>query len=481
MSSRIERAPALLDLGTWLVLAVLLTVVLLGNWLLAAGLLLLFLAQLARPFDVIVAFLLVVSGAAFVKNSGGGLTTQLGLFVALILLMLVCYVLTNPNRVFSLPRTALTKPLGWFMILSFLNTARGLLWNDRRYLGLELLPLLGLGSALLVGNVFDRRRDLYISVAGLVVLAYTRTAVSLSEGIAQLHRDNTYIEALPGLVALLLVNLALRAPRLRVAVLWVALALPLFFQQLLTLGRGLWTGSLGGLAFSFLVYGGFGRGSGARWRRSGVVILATIVLGLFGVSQAAVFLGRGDLFQDVGARWATTTSTNVSYETRSNLIRLWEYATAFGQIRNSPWIGHGLGFAFTNKEPFTGKTFDQWYVHQSYLMTWLKQGLVGLALFVWLLWSAIRMGAKGARREQDPWSSAWFATTGAATVFMAVFSLSNFPFGVVNEMFLLAFLWGGSMAMAREGFLVLRWRPAGAEMLELPRGHTAPAPIDPTA
>jgi hypothetical protein len=357
------------------------------------------------------------------------------------------------------------------MSWTFLNTVRGLFGNSLRYMGLELFPLLGLSSCLIVANVFDRKKDLHLSIVGLIVAGYACAIKALPESSAALHDIRTYAMASPGLVALLLVNLALRAPRPTTAVLWVVLSMPLYLQQLLTMGRGLWTGGLAGLLFSFVLFARFGSGSRARWSRCGLIVVTIVGLGLIGAIQAAVFMGRQDLFQDLTARWSTTTSTKISYETRSNFIRLWEYATALGQIRRSPWIGHGLGYAFMNKEPFSGKTFDQWYVHESYLMICVKQGVIGVLLFLWLLTSAIFLGVRGARREEDPWAAALFATTGAATVFLAVLALSNFPFGLVNEMFLLAFLWGSSMAMVRNGFIIFRWRAPAAEMVEIPRAH----------
>jgi len=90
-------------------------------------------------------------------------------------------------------------------------------------------------------------------------------------------------------------------------------------------------------------------------------------------------------------------------------------------------------------------------------------GLVGLALFIWMLIQAIRLGIREARRRTDPWESSWFATAAAATAFLAVLSLSVFPFGTVNEMFLLALLWGGAMSMSSHGKLTVRWRPEPAE------------------
>lgn len=475
MSTWVERESPLPELQIWGWLALILAAVILDSWEIGAGLLLVFLMHRARPFDPILAFVLVVAGAAFVTNQGGGLTYKLGLLTSAILLMLMCYVLTHGARVFSITRSSLTLPLVAFMVWSLASAARGVLaGHSLRYLGLELIAILGLGAALVVANAFEERRDLRLAMVALIVIGFATAANGFRKSsVGEFHSANTYTVALPGIIALVLVNLALRAPSRVRAMAFTVLSLPLFLHQLVTFGRGLWTGNFAGLAFSFLVFAGWGRGSGTRWRRCGLVLLTVAGLGLLGAAQLAVLLRDRDLLQYAGSRLASSTSTKVSYETRSNLTRLWEYATVIGRIKASPWVGHGLGYTLPVKVPFTHKTIDQWYVHQSYLMIWMKQGLVGLLLFVWTLWSAAAMGAREARRHSEPWVSAWFAAAGAGTVFQAVFAMTNFPFAMVNEVFLLALLWGGSMAMTRRGFLNLRWSPPAVEgtRLAAPGGH----------
>jgi O-antigen ligase len=206
-----------------------------------------------------------------------------------------------------------------------------------------------------------------------------------------------------------------------------------------------------------MIYAGYGRGSGPRWKRTGLVLGSLVVLGVATAVMTALALEEMDIIREAGTRLTSMTGTQIKYATRSNLIRLGEYLVVLDLIRQSPWVGYGIGYTFLVKQAFAHTAGLQWYVHQYFLMVWLKQGLVGLALFVWLLVAAIRLGAREARRTADSWESSWFATTAAATVFLSVFSLSNYPFAVVNEMFLLALLWGGSMAMTRKGFVSLRW------------------------
>src|SRR5438093_1289044 len=152
-------------------LAAVLATGLVGNWAIATGLLILLLVQVARPFDFLVAFLLVTGGASFVRPGAGHLTFELGLLTGGILLMLACYVLSHPDKLLTLSRTRLTWPLLLYVALSLANVVRGLLSGySPKWIGLDVLPVLGLGTALLAANAFDARRDLRLAVTGLLAV-----------------------------------------------------------------------------------------------------------------------------------------------------------------------------------------------------------------------------------------------------------------------------------------------------------------------
>jgi O-antigen ligase len=442
----------------WLYLALMLTVGLTAGWGFAALALLGLLVFVARPFDFMVGFLVLVASACFVTMSGGGLTLQLGLLSIGILLMLALYALSNSDRLFGLPRTSLTWPLLAYGALSTVNAARGILTGaSPRYVGLEYIAVLQLGTALLVANAFRPERDLRVVVPGLIAVAFGPTVRGLVVASTQIHAQATYVLAVPGIVAVLLFNLALRCRTLIRALGLIVLSIPLFLSQLVTFGRGLWTGCLAAILLSILVFSGAGRGASSRWIRSGLVVL--VLIGLIGVggSVTAIALGHGDLLQQAGARFASITTTGESYEARSTLVRLWEYAIVANHIRKNPWLGYGFGYSFPIHQPWSTKTVSQWIVHENFLFVWLKQGLIGLAVFLWMLWTAIGLGIREARRRTDSWESAWCATMAGATVFLVVFSLSNFPFNEISGVFLVALLWGVTMALTRHDVVELRW------------------------
>ncbi len=445
----------------WLMLASVIAAGFIIHWGIAAGLTVLFLTQVARPLDFIVSYLVVVTGASFVLNEGevGRMTVQLSLLSCAIVVMLVCYAVSMRGRALSLPQTALTVPWCGYLLWSLVNTLQGFQSGSlAKYVGLELIAILALGSGLLVANAFEARRDLRFATVALIVIGFGPAVWGFSVfSTIHFHLIGFYSMAIPGMVGVMLVNLALRAKTPVGALGCTALSLPLFVHQVVTFGRGLWTGCLAGLALSLLVFAGFGRGAGVRWGRVGLVIAMLVGFGLVGTLQIAPLLGQSDILENIVVRASSIGGTEEGIETRSNVIRLWEYANVLKHIRESPLVGNGVGFTFSVRDPFSGELADQHGVHQNFLLVWVKQGLIGLALFVWMLWIAIAVGVREAIRRTDPLESSWFATTAAATIFLVVFSLSNMPFTRVNEAFFVAMLWGGAMGMTRKGRVQLRW------------------------
>jgi O-antigen ligase len=451
----------------WAMLAAVLAVALIGNWLIAAVLTVLLIVQIARPLDFLTAFLLVVGGASFVFYEGGRLTLELSLVSGAVLWMLLCYVLSRRGRVLAVPRTSLTVPLLLYLALALISAARGFLSQySPRYIGIELLAALALASALLVGCAFDRRRDLKLATFGLILISFADLTTA---PLQHMHTQGSYDAPVPGLVGLMLVNLAFRAKSRRIAQGWVILSLPLFLHQFLTFGRGLWLGCIAGLLLSLFTFAGFGRGSRRRWSRAGQVLAVFVLAGALGAIGASVMLGKLNLLSMASNRFESITGTKMTGDSGSNIMRLVEYGIVARDIGRSPWIGHGYGFTFIGKNPLTLQGWEQFWVHQNFLLIWLKQGLVGLLVFLWMLWSAIALGVREARRRADPAEATWFATVSATTLSLSVLAMTNFPFAKVDAVFLLALLWGGAMAMTRTGLLSIQWAPPKPAAARVPR------------
>lgn len=459
-------------LGAWMALAALIGVGLVGNWLIATGLLILYLRQVARPFDFLTSFLLVTAGASFVRYEAGRLTLELALLSGLILFMLISYAVSNPSRLLVLPRTSLLLPLLAYVGLSLANYVRGL-WvgSSPNFATLELMPVLALGSALLVGNAFDPRRELRIAAIGLFAIGYASASLGYYFfWVYHVRAAGVFFLPIPGMIAMLAVNLALRSRTTTSALGWCLLSLPLFLHQFISFTRGYWLGCMAGLLASLVAYVRWGSGAGPSWRRSGLVLGTLTCVGAVGALSLGLIVGRTDFLTMAGRRLGSIAATEFTHETASNIARIAEYAEVMTRIAAAPWLGHGLGYAFTFKEPIGFEVAEQWYTHQAYLFVWLKQGLIGLLIFVWMLWSATVFCTRESRRNENRIESAWLATAAACTILLAVLGLSNFHLMLVNETFLLAFLWGGAMAIARDGFLRFQWADPPRTQRAAPRG-----------
>lgn len=462
------------EAGAWGMVACVLIAGFLVNWVVAAGVAAFLLIQLARPFDFLAAALLVVGGSTFLDYQKGNLTVQFSLLSATIVFMLFCYARSRPGEIFSVCRSDLTGPLGLFLVLSALNAARGFVaGNPHKAILLEFMPVLAIGSGFVIASAFDAGRHVRLAIGPLIGIAWGSAGLGYHAfSILRTHMSGVFFQPVPGMVALLLFNLALRAKSAASSLGWVALSLPLFLHQFLSYRRGLWLGSLAGLVVSILIFA-MASGSGGRWRRCALVGGVLLGTGIAGAGVLALLYGQADILQEAGGRFASIGSTENKIETYSNIARLMEYAVVAEHIRMAPWFGHGLGFSFDVQNPQETGPGLQWWVHQNYLLVWLKQGVVGLAVFLWMLWAAFWMSAREARRRMDPYDSGWLAAAAASTAFMAVFSMADFPFDSAESMFFLALMWGGSMAMASRGRLRVRWH--AAERSPEPGPHLAPS------
>jgi len=456
MNSRVLSPAWFPAYSWWVMLACVVSAGFFINWLVASVVLVVMLAHAFRPFDFMVAFCLTVAGATFVRYDAGKLTHELSLLTGVILLMLMCYTISMRGRLVVFPGTRLGWALLSYVLLSMANFGRGILsGHSNKFLLLDVLPVFAVGTSFLVANGFDSKRDLRTVVAALAVLGYGSAAFGFWVfAVIHTHTAGIYFNATPALVALLFVNLALRAERLKTTAVWMGLSLPLFLHQFLSFRRSLWVGCMAGLLTTILV---FAVGSRTRWRRAGLVFGSLLGIGVVGAVSLELIYGQTDILSQSVARFGSIGSTELTMETRANVARLVEAATMIDLIQQSPLLGYGLGYGFILKNWMWGERPVQYWADDNYLLIWLKQGAIGLALYLWILWAGLRLGVRQARGREGRWESSWFATLAAAMGFMALFSLTDWPFNQVNPTFLLALLFGGSMAMAREGRIRLQW------------------------
>lgn len=452
----------------WLLLAVVLALFFGVHWTAALALLAFALLQRARPLDFLFSFLLVVGVATFVDYGGGALTSQLTLLTLGIVFMLFCYLMARRSEALVLQRTPLTVSLVLYTGLTTLNFLRGLMiGNSLRYASLELFVGLALASCLLVANFRVDRSRVVTMLAGLWIIGLAHVVLGLYVFfLIHARTGGIYFTAVPGLVAVLLFNFALRGTSPRARWLPMLAMLPLITHQLLSFTRGYWLGLMAGVVWSVAVFGGWGAGSGQRWMRIARLLGGLVLISAVAAEILSVLYDIPGLADVAWRRLSTSTGTEVTGETASNISRLLEYDHVLRDIAATPWLGRGLGYFFVTRDPFLQTLNEQWYVHQNYLLVWLKQGLLGLGLFIATLVAAVSAGLRG-RRLAEPWAAAWCAGTAAATVFVMVMANMHYPLAEVNSTFPLALMWGGTIALTSRGrwWFLWRWRagrgPAG--------------------
>jgi hypothetical protein len=447
------RWPA--SVGWWLLLAIVLALFLAVHWVAAATVLAFALLQRARPLDFLASYLLVVAGGTFVDYTHGTLTLQLALLSLGIVFMLACYLVAFRQAALVLRRTPLTVWVLLYSGLTLVNFVRGLVaGNPPRYAGLELLAVFVLASCLLVANLTVRRTQVISMLVVLWLVGLGHMALGL-DFFAHAHTrtGGIYFTAVSGLIAVLLFNFALRGTTRRERWLPMLALLPLIAHQLLSFTRGYWLGLMAGVVWSVAAYGGRGVGAGARWARAGRMLVGLVLVSVAAGTLLSVAFDIPGIATGVWRRLSSSTGTQFTGETASNFVRLLEYDQVLRDIAATPWLGRGLGYFFVTRDPFFRALYQQWYVHQNYLLVWLKQGVPGLLLFVVTLVSAVMLGMRG-RRLAEPWAAAWCAGTAAVTVQVMVIANMHYPLSEVNATSVLALLWGVTIALTSQG----RWR-----------------------
>lgn len=451
-----RRVPAV---GWWLLLAAVVALLVKVDVLAATAVLAFFLLQRARPFDFLVSYLLVIAGASIVNYGAGQLTRELSLFTIALLFMLFCYTLSRVPRLVIIPDTPLTRPMIAYGVLTFINFARGLVvGNQARFAGLELLAMLALATVFLVATVRIDRRAMIATMIALFIVGCIHLGLGawayLTVGM---RAGGIFFTPVDGIIVSFAVPFVLREPDTRRRWLYLLALTPMLLHQFLSFTRGYWLALIGTTLFNVATYGGRGAGAGARWGRAATMLATLAVVGVVAAVIAASALGLGDIGASAAERFASSGSTEVREETTSNIVRLSEYLKVLEDVVRQPIFGYGLGYSFVVKDPITFKVSeDHWFVHQNYLLVWLKQGIIGLALFVWILIAAWFTGWRG-RDLPDRYETAWCLGAAAVALHLLIYCNVHFPLAEVNSTFLTALIWGGAMSLTAKDWTWVRW------------------------
>lgn len=445
--------------GWWLLTAVVLGALLAWGWIAALALLAFLLIQRARPLDFLTSFLVVIAAASVVNYSAGRLTAELSILSVVLIYMLFCYVLYQRRMAIRIPQADLTRPLLLYAGLSLFNFGRGMLaGNSWRYGGLELLAMLAMCTVFLAANLKINRRTIAICATAMFLIGVVHCTLGLyAYAVIGMRTGAIFFQALPGILVAFGLPFVLREPHPQRRWLWLLALVPMFLHQFISFTRGYWMAMIGSTVYSIALYGGRGPGAPERWRRAGSMVGLLAVAGVLGIMVFATAFGFGDIFQAAGERFASSGSTEVEFESTSNIVRLGEYLHVLGDVFANPIFGYGLGYSFVVEDAISSIRSEHWFVHQNYLLVWLKQGIFGLILFVWVLVGALVTGWRG-RSLPDPYQASWCAGASAVAMWLLLYCNVHFPLAEVNSTFATALIWGGAVSLVARNAYVLRWR-----------------------
>ena len=142
-----------------------------------------------------------------------------------------------------------------------------------------------------------------------------------------------------------------------------------------------------------------------------------------------------------------TTMSDIEADPSGSAQERWrDLGAAAGYVAKHPIFGAGLGQSILALNEARGATWR--LVHNMYLEYGVELGLPGLAIFVWLLWLAVRNATRARRLALDAGSARLFAIAEAVQVSLIAFAVAAFfhPGGYHFLFFLLA---GQAVALRR--------------------------------
>ena len=326
------------------------------------------------------------------------------------------HILRTPLR--SMTRDPLFLPIGVFVGFAVFSAAYGLsLGNEVSYVLGDCFQVIEFGLVYFLVVQLIRNQEqvrlalrwLLVSIAVTILLELLLFALgsnagnllpswegdSVSESLVRtIDIDATILFA--GLINLYPVA---RSPRQRFWI-WAALV-PTIANIALSLSRGLWLCTLVGVMVSVLLQ--------SRKVRMGLLAAFALVsiCGAFlasgwriGSDTDGSFLGvlEERVFHGVDqVEWGFAGDENMA--TR----RFLEMVIVGPQVLKDPWIGHGLGATyviggFAVLDAGTAAPIDHHFIHNLYLVTAFRMGVIGLGLLLWVLFRYFRTTLRAYRK-----------------------------------------------------------------------------------
>ena len=296
---------------------------------------------------------------------------------------------------FTLPLLLLTVAAGGGVVTGYLGGTDplGVLNALRPLIPLIVLPLL------VVNLVRDRRAVLAMALGG-AILAIVKASEGLfawATGSGRPYRDATTITFYgpAANVLLLLLVLTVVAAVIKHAPLawWIRAGSVLAFVTLiLSFRRSFWIGTLLALLFVLLL------GSGARgWRLLVPALIVAVTASYVGVQ----FVGSQEIQGSVAERALTLEPSRLIAD-KEDRYRIDEQVNVLAELRAHPvgGLGFGVPWRATHPLPFEWEG-GRSYVHNAFLMHWLRLGALGVLAYISLLITLLVAGYRLMGRLRD--------------------------------------------------------------------------------
>ncbi len=148
------------------------------------------------------------------------------------------------------------------------------------------------------------------------------------------------------------------------------------------------------------------------------VLKPVLLLGVVGIALVFYFLLKQDNYLNYSPDFEKTITyddfddiVNATYKGTdlSTVERGYRWVAGYQMIKEKPLMGYGPGTFYFNYKPYTLKSFETYVsdnpeksgIHSYYLMTFVEQGLIGLLIFISLVFYSLIFGEKLYHRLED--------------------------------------------------------------------------------
>lgn len=340
-------------------------------------------------------------------------------------------------------------------ILSFIIIcALSLLWSDSHFVSLKELPLFLSGPLLyfiIVNNIFDEQQINRIIGAVIIIGSlfgiygiFQYNGIDLPFWIGNYGRGKVFglfgnagyfaeylILPLPIAISLFLVskNKIIKI-LLFIGILAMGSTMALTFTRTPYLALG-----ISFIFMFFLFITSKGKSFFEENKKIFVVILIAVVLIVSLFVIPTPLSGKGTVISKIKERASISKIGNEFSTGRRTAI--WKYTTLM--IKDHPWLGSGIGTFKYNTLKYQAKFLDRGEnrslypygiaekAHNEYLQIWAELGIIGLLIFIWIIFSYFNYGLKILRKIKDDYKQGIIIGLMGSVMAFLIDSLFWFP------------------------------------------------------